>query len=277
MEDKILIFTDLDGTLLSENSYSYYKIIDFYNYISSHCIIIFNSSKTYSEIIELKRLTNDNYPFIVENGSALYIPESVSLNITGKITKINNFNVVQLGVPVNKIVNFCSSKKLSEKYVSNCNFLYQMSLSEIVSLTGLSRSEVKKAKERNYSLPFIWRGSIELLNEFKLICQKNNFKILKGGRFFHLIGETDKGKALRALLSIYKQCHKNTRFTTIALGDNQNDKDMLIEADFAGIVKSESKSLMNFRRSKNVFISEKISPEGWKEVLVKMPPIKNLL
>ena len=110
-----------------------------------------------------------------------------------------------------------------------------------------------------------------------MICQKNNFKILKGGRFFHLIGETDKGKALRALLSIYKQCHKNTRFTTIALGDSQNDKDMLIEADFAGIVKSESKSLMNFRRSKNVFISEKISPEGWKEVLVKMPPIKNLL
>ena len=60
------------------------------------------------------------------------------------------------------------------------------------------------------------------------------------------------------------------------MGDSQNDKDMLIEADFAGIVKSESKSLMNFRRS-NVFISEKISPEGWKEVLVKMPPIKNLL
>ena len=75
MEDKILIFTDLDGTLLDHKTYDYSQISEFINFITSKALVIPNSSKTYEEVKTLSDSLYLSSPFIVENGSAIYFPK----------------------------------------------------------------------------------------------------------------------------------------------------------------------------------------------------------
>ena len=74
-----LIFSDLDGTFLNHQNYSYGKnhlIIEKLKKNNHH--IIFNSSKTYSEIkLILKQLKLTMMPFSCENGATLYFPKKI--------------------------------------------------------------------------------------------------------------------------------------------------------------------------------------------------------
>ncbi len=77
---KLIIFTDLDGTLIDHQSYSYSDAKKALKKISDDKIpLILVSSKTRAEIEAIRQdLKKDgfniNHPFIVENGSAIYIP-----------------------------------------------------------------------------------------------------------------------------------------------------------------------------------------------------------
>ena len=74
---RYLIFTDLDGTLLDHENYSFganKKTIS--TIINNKNEIIFNTSKTFSECKKLlKELKLSNMPFSTENGAVLYFPK----------------------------------------------------------------------------------------------------------------------------------------------------------------------------------------------------------
>ena len=73
---KLIIFSDLDATLLDHYTYSFIPAEEALKLASVKGIdIIFTTSKTRVEIdIYRKKLGNKN-PFIAENGGALFIPE----------------------------------------------------------------------------------------------------------------------------------------------------------------------------------------------------------
>ena len=74
-----LIFSDLDGTFLHHQNYSYGKNDLVIEKLKKHNHqIIFNSSKTFSEIkLILKKLKLTMMPFICENGATLYFPKTI--------------------------------------------------------------------------------------------------------------------------------------------------------------------------------------------------------
>jgi len=76
MNNNILVFTDLDGTLLDSDTYSYKSALPALKLIKNKKIpLIFCSSKTKSEIeMYRKRIGNDD-PFISENGGGIFIPK----------------------------------------------------------------------------------------------------------------------------------------------------------------------------------------------------------
>ena len=89
---RYLIITDLDGTLLNYETFSYKPIVSFIKkIITKKILIIPNTSKTKDEVLkflnEIKYLT----PFIVESGSAIYFPKK--FDYSGKI-KINDFELI---------------------------------------------------------------------------------------------------------------------------------------------------------------------------------------
>ena len=70
---KVLIFTDLDGSLLDRDTFKFDKISKYIKaLISDGIYIIPNSSKTKKEIENFNIELDENLPFIVENGAAIY-------------------------------------------------------------------------------------------------------------------------------------------------------------------------------------------------------------
>ena len=72
--NKIIIFTDLDGTLLNEKTFTFRQIITFIKNLLKfdNFFIFFISSKTKEEMINLRKKMNINVPLIYENGAGIY-------------------------------------------------------------------------------------------------------------------------------------------------------------------------------------------------------------
>ena len=68
----IFVFTDIDGTLLNHNNYSYGDLKKFIKKIKNSVHIIFNTSKTFSEIKIIQKQLDLNFPFIAENGAVFF-------------------------------------------------------------------------------------------------------------------------------------------------------------------------------------------------------------
>ena len=77
---KVLIFTDLDGSLLHRETFKFDEIKDYLRtLISKGIYIIPNTSKTEKEILEFNYDLGSSLPFISENGSSI-----IGLNLLNK-------------------------------------------------------------------------------------------------------------------------------------------------------------------------------------------------
>ena len=71
-KNKILIFTDLDGSILDRDTFKFDQIKQYIKKIlNSGIVIIPNSSKTESEISEFNQELGENLAYISENGSVI--------------------------------------------------------------------------------------------------------------------------------------------------------------------------------------------------------------
>ena len=71
--EDILIFTDLDGSLLNHNDFEFKEIKSFIlNCLDKGIKIIPNSSKTKSEIEYFFHQLGKKLPYILENGAAVH-------------------------------------------------------------------------------------------------------------------------------------------------------------------------------------------------------------
>ena len=73
--ERIIVFTDLDGTLLDHHTYSYVPAAPVLERLEAegHPLIL-NSSKTRDEMVALRAEFGNRHPFVVENGGAVCVP-----------------------------------------------------------------------------------------------------------------------------------------------------------------------------------------------------------
>ncbi|MCK5185912.1 MAG: HAD-IIB family hydrolase [Deltaproteobacteria bacterium] len=77
MNEKIIIFTDLDGTLLDHYTYSYSEAEEALKLLKEKNVpLILCSSKTRDEIDVYRKKLSNNEPLISENGGAIFIQEN---------------------------------------------------------------------------------------------------------------------------------------------------------------------------------------------------------
>ena len=86
MTSKIVIFTDLDGTLLHNETFEFESIRKYIKSLLSKKIsIIPNSSKTKAEILNFCHELKEELPFIAENGAAIYKMNFINSDFPEKI------------------------------------------------------------------------------------------------------------------------------------------------------------------------------------------------
>ena len=111
---KILIFTDLDGSLLNRENFDFTPIKNFLKELLNNDIFIIpNSSKTAKEIMNFNEELGEKLPYISENGSAIHDLNLINTNFPEKIT---------LSRETNEIMDIFK-KKIPSSLRSKCTFL----------------------------------------------------------------------------------------------------------------------------------------------------------
>ena len=263
--DQALVFTDLDGTLLDHDSYSFNDAMPTINVLKEHNIpIIINSSKTFEEIIEIRSALNINDPFIVENGAAIFFELDYFDVIPEGAIRYQNFYAIELSKSLDYwseiFKGFEANNKIMLERFSN------MSAQRVCDLTGLKLKDAEQAKNRLYSDPIYFDGSQTDLDYLINYMETIGHSVLIGGRFVHVTNGYNKGLALIKMLDIYKE-NKKLDYITLALGDSNNDVAMLEKADISIIICNKNKAPLTIEKQVNTYTSTLFGPAGWNEML----------
>jgi mannosyl-3-phosphoglycerate phosphatase len=260
-----IIFTDLDGTLLDHNTYKYSEALPALGLIKEQSIpLILTSSKTKVEMQGYqKSMRIEEFPFIVENGSAVYSSIDYFQNDQNK-EQTKNYDCYKLGKSYSEIVKIIEN--ISAKFNYKILGFHNTDKNEIIKRTQLSSEAVTMAMQRDFSMPLFYDDNAKeiLLDQIK----SYNLKILFGGRFMHILGNTDKGKALNLVKKEYINMYGSDSFKIIAIGDTLNDVAMLKNADIKILVKRYDNNYDERVQIDNLIYSPYIGPKGWNHSLL---------
>lgn len=266
MLKNVLVFSDLDGTLLDHHTYSFDAALPMLQKLHSAKIpVIPNTSKTFAELTELRDQIGLDGPFIVENGAAVYIPINYFQTQPSDTRTKNGYWIKEFSKP--RAHWLLLLENLKADFTGQFKHFYHMSNKEIIAATGLSAKQAKLAASREYGEPILWLGSDSAKTEFVRAIEKLGAKPLEGGRFLHLSDECDKGQALVWLTQQFQLERDVEQCTSIALGDGQNDVAMLEAANIAIRILSPANPPPTLARQSNVYTSQGYGPIGWTEYL----------
>ena len=261
-----LVFTDLDGTLLDHVTYEWKEALPALNRCKESRIpVVLVSSKTRAEMDLLRRKLSLSAPFISENGGGIFFPDNSFEEPPREASFDKGLWIWSLGTPYDQLVKGIG--EIREELGWDIKGFSDMSADEISLLTGLDEETSKLAAQREYDEPFIILDE-QFFDEGALIkaAAKRGLTVTKGGRFYHLHGDNDKGRSMEKIISWYKRFHG--KIITIALGDSPNDFPMLKLADYPVLVRgkhgfSDLKTGIPLLR-----ITQEIGPEGWNTAVL---------
>ncbi|MGC3835451.1 HAD-IIB family hydrolase [Moritella viscosa] len=147
-----------------------------------------------------------------------------------------------------------------------------MTLNDIVDATGLDEASAALASQRQYGEPILWKGNAAQKQIFIQHFKKQGATILEGGRFLHICGDCNKGKAMNWLMNQFKLFNPQQTPYSIALGDGNNDIAMLEAAQYAAIILSPVHIPPKLKRRQHLITSKSTGPTGWAEVLATLLP-----
>jgi mannosyl-3-phosphoglycerate phosphatase len=266
---KIIIFTDLDGTLLDSHTYSFRDALPSIQLLREKDIpLVICSSKTRAEIEYYRRNLKNQHPFISENGGGIFIPKgyfkSNSSDLKFRIVRGRKYDTVILGSPYKDLSTMIQELRKQGYPVKGFG---DMTAEEVAALTNLSIHEAMMAKERDFDEPFLFEGDDAEIQRLSKVIRSKGFTITRG-RFFHILGNSDKGMTVSILSELYKK--QFGEILTVAVGDSPNDLPMLKKVDKPVIVQKPDGSYDPQLNLPGIIKADDIGPRGWDKAIVKL-------
>jgi mannosyl-3-phosphoglycerate phosphatase family protein len=261
---RLLIYTDLDGSLLDHHDYSHAAADAMLAELEQMSVpVIPATSKTAAELLDIRKELDNHHPFIIENGAAVYIPEGYFSTPPPDTGIIDGFWVKAFSEPRQHWQSLLNT--LQKEYEGCYTTFQQAGVDGIMQMTGLEHEKAELASQRSYGEPLSWQGTAEKKQAFIKRLEALGASVLQGGRFLHVSGHCDKGSALYWLTRQYQTDEPGRELTTVAVGDSQNDVAMLEAADIALIIRSPVNEVPVIDRHQHCFRSSAYGPEGWVE------------
>lgn len=259
----MLVFTDLDGALLDLRTYSFQGAQEALELLQRKRIpVVIVTSKTRREVELWRRRLGLEDPFVSENGGGIFVPMGLDLPRPTGAMALDGYWGWTLGVPYGQV-------RLAVEQLRRKGFQIRgfgdMSPQEVAELTGMSLEEALLAKAREFSEPCIFRGDEEELRE---ALRRLGLSLWRGGRFVHIQGIHDKGRAMEFLQGVYRR--RWGRLETIALGDSPNDLPMLQRADWPVVVRRRGGLSEAPPSLENLIVTSSEGSQGWAEAVLKL-------
>ena len=259
-----VIFTDLDGTLLDKTTFKPGRANQTLK-LCHECNIpvVFVSAKTRAEMEVQRRDLNNTSPFVSENGGGLYIPKD-SFDIPLELESCDNYRCFRSNTTIVDLRKTLKdiAKRLGIRVLS----FGEMSLRQVMEITGLSRSGAVLAQMREFDEPFqIIDESPKKVRSIIAAINNNGYRYTEGGILHHIMGDFDKGDTLLILKKLYQKVNPEVKF--IGLGDAFNDMPMLKIVDSPFLVRHPDGSHEDFPDIDNLIVTDGIGPEGFAEAV----------
>ena len=206
-------------------------------------------------MLDFNKQNSLNLSFISENGSSVHGLDKIHQNLPKKVLISRSKNEIQ------KIYDKNVSLDLKNKTAP----ILDLNIEEQKKIFGLPIKKLSLATKRMHSIPILFKGTEVERNNFLKVINDIGLTAQSGGRIINICDNTNKSKAMSKTLQLIRKELKN-EIIAICVGDNENDIEMLKQADFPCLVKNE-----NFDSSSinidNLIKSNEPSPKGWSDVI----------
>jgi mannosyl-3-phosphoglycerate phosphatase len=281
-----VVLTDLDGTLLDAHTYDWAPARPALEALAHGGIpVIICTSKTRVEVERLRHALDHRDPFIVENGGSIYVPTGYfdppstcdpdsslvapdpSFVAPGLQPRGHRecYDVVELGLPYGALV-----ERLREAACAagvRVRGWAEMDIAEVARRCEMSLEAAGLAKAREHDEPFVLddkdAGGVARL---RIEVERRGARLTRGDRFFHVMGEHDKGTAARAVVALCRRAWG--ALDTLAVGDAANDVPMLQAADRAIVIASPQAEAVA-ARVPGARLTHTAGPAGWNDAILE--------
>lgn len=266
----LIVFSDLDGTLLDHDSYSFAPAEPALQALEQRRVpVILATSKTLPETRALSEALDNPAPVIVENGAALAVPlaHAQDYRLAGDVETVDGYRLLHLSADYQTLRAFVERERARHDY--RVEGFGDMDVETIATLTGLSARDASLARQRSGSEPLVWHDNDGRLQEFHDAALREGLQLTRGGRFWHLMGTASKGIAIHRLLD--GLARRPDALTTVGLGDSDNDRPMLESVDIAVLVRRHDGSWLDDCRGRSqTWRTEAIGPGGWNRAILHL-------
>jgi mannosyl-3-phosphoglycerate phosphatase len=259
-----VIFSDLDGTLLHPQSYSFEAAEPALSVLrQQHFPLVLCTSKTRAEVELWRERLGTPHPFIVENGGAAYVPAGYFPFAIDQAVQRDGYEVIEFGTPYAELV-LALQDAAGETGCEALGF-NQMSLADISLRTALPVNQSALAKRREYDEPFeiLGSGAHTLL----AAIERRGKRWTRGNRFYHITGANDKAVAVRFLSKLYRRAFGPV--CTVGIGDGHNDAEFLMTVDMPVIIRSRFAIALKVAVPR-AHVTSAPGPHGWNEAVLSI-------
>ena len=244
---QVIVFSDLDGTLLDHHSYDHAPAAPTLDRLRRLGIpLILASSKTQAEMAPLRQaLGFAHCPMICENGAGLVGVDQHE----DAVTDYAGLRAALDAIPA-------PLRQCFEGFGD-------MDTARISAVTGLSVDQARLAAQRAFSEPGLWTGSDAARDAFLSELASRGVSARSGGRFLTLSFGSNKADHIRTLTARFN------RPLSIAMGDAPNDAEMLGAAEYAIVIPNPHGPSVQLPATSmaDVLTAEQPGPAGWNATL----------
>lgn len=253
MTQNLIVFSDLDGCLLNKHDYDWRPAIPALERLQEMQIpVVLSSSKTVAEIGYLaNQLPMIPAPFVAENGGTIF---------WGPWQREGEPEIHQSEARRDNILEVL--KEIRDRLKFQFRSFNDLGLDGVMQATNLEEPAAQRALQRNSTEPLLWDDSAENIKQFANELNQHDLVLTQGGRFWHVSGQTTKGRGMRQVLDRISA----DDFTTVAIGDSPIDQSMLDLADIPVGITVAGKINVTIDQSRGI-VPEAEGSAGWNEAL----------
>lgn len=257
-----LVVTDLDGTLLDHDSYSWEAARGALSLLEQMRIpVVFATSKTRAEVLALREEMGNTDPFIVENGAAVLIPRRYFERMPDSCRETDGYWLREFAPPRSHWAPVLQG--LRDRFGDSFVDFAGAGVAGIAAMTGLDEERAALANQREYSEAVQWRGETADLEAFLAALEGAGARVLRGGRFYSVAGDCDKGRAWRWLREQYALAAGGAAVYDLGLGDGANDVPLLEITHRALRIPAHSRPLPALERTEGLLEVDGEGPVAW--------------
>jgi mannosyl-3-phosphoglycerate phosphatase len=264
---RIVLFTDLDGSLLDADTYSFDGARAALDELRRRSIpIVACTSKTAAETRHFLARLEVDAPFIVESGAGVYLPERDFAGLGPRGEARNGWRLVKLAVGYGEVLGALAEIRRSVQ--ATVRGFHDLTAQEVADETGLSLEMARLARARDFDEPFRLEPETAA-SGLEALAARRGLRMSRGGRFWHLHGDIDKGRAVKLVLSLYAERWGSIR--SIGAGDSAMDLPLLEAVEIPVVVARPDGTydpILKERLRKPV-LSEVPGAAGWSRGVLK--------